>query len=82
MYRKAVAAGLPIVPDIDDASVKPDAALDPNFFDKLSVTWRNVAAADTVHYTVAPRDGCNKYPSACAVETIDFEKSRLVLPHA
>jgi len=79
MYRKAVAAGLPVVPDIGDADVKPDCALDPNFFSTVSVTWRDVKGTDTVHYTVAPRPDCNQYPTSCLVETVDFEQKRMML---
>jgi uncharacterized protein (DUF2235 family) len=79
MYRKAVASGLPVVPDINDADVKPESSLDPNFFDKLSITWRDIRDTDTVHYTVSPRDKCNKYPATCLVETVDFEQNRLAM---
>ncbi len=82
MYRKALAAGLPIAMDIEDAAVKPDAAIDPNFFDKLSVTWRPVDQSETVHYTVAERDRCNRYPANCPVESHDFEQHRLAKPQA
>ena len=87
MFRKAIACGLPVTEaNITDSAVHPEARIKPSFFSDLSkLTWRTVKGTDTVHYAVGQHpvledEPCNAVPPMCPIETLDFEKSRVVLP--
>lgn len=89
MFRKAIACGLPVTEaNITDSAVHPEARITPNVFSDLSaLTWRTVKPSDTIHYAVGQHpvledEPCNKVPPMCPIETLDFEKSRVVLPTA
>jgi len=86
MFRKAILCGLPITEaNITDSAVHPEARIKPNFFsDASKATWRKVKLADSVHYGVGQHpvledEPCNEVPPMCPIETLDFEKTRLVL---
>ena len=76
MAHKAAGVGISLAA-LDQEIGMPDAPIDPNFFDRLSVTWRSVPGQDRVHYTVKERPDCNKFPAGCAVETADDEVKRV-----
>lgn len=87
MFRKAIACGLPITDaNINDAAVHPEARIKPNLFSDLSpLTWREPRATDWVHYAVAqhpvlPDEPCNAVPATCPIETVEYERERIVLP--
>jgi len=89
MYRKAISCGLPVTEaNITDSAVHPETRIKPNFFSDISkLTFRQVRDADTVHYAVGQHpvledEPCNKVPAVCPIETLDFEKTRIVLPAA
>ena len=87
MYRKAISCGLPITEaNITDSAVHPETRIKPNFFSDVSkCTFRKVRDTDTVHYAVGQHpvledEPCNQVPAICPIETLDFEKTRIVLP--
>jgi len=86
MYRKAMLAGLPFNElHISDDACRPQDAIRPNFFSDLSkLTWRDVGAADTLHYTVSQHqvlagEPCRALVAGAPVEIVDFERQRLTL---
>jgi uncharacterized protein (DUF2235 family) len=89
MYRKAILCGLPVTEaNITDSAIHPEARIEPSFFSDIStLTWRKVKLTDTVHYAVGQHpaledEPCNEVPPMCSIETLEFEKTRLVLPAA
>jgi uncharacterized protein (DUF2235 family) len=82
MFRKAMLCGLPIVDaNIDDSKIHPELAIKPNDLSKVSKFWRQVRAADRVHYTVAQHlplrgEDLNAVPPGCPIETLDDERKR------
>jgi len=89
MFRKAILCGLPVTEaNITDSAVHPETRIHPNFLsDVSSLTWRKVRLTDTVHYGVGQHpmledEPCNEVPPMCSIETLEFEKARLVLPAA
>jgi len=86
MCHKAMLCGLPITSaNITDDSCRPLDAIKPSFFSELSkLTWRDLEAADMLHYTVAEHKVLNDEPCrplvpGCSVETPDFERQRISL---
>lgn len=84
MYRKAMLAGLPFNElHISDDACRPGDRIRPNFFSDLSkLTWRDLEAADTLHYTVALHqvlsdEPCRALVPGALVETVEFERNRL-----
>jgi uncharacterized protein (DUF2235 family) len=89
MLRKAIVCGLPVTEaNITDAAVHPEDRIKPNFFSEINtLTWRDVRPADWVHYAVQQHpvgtgEPCNAVPAGCPIETVEFERSRDVLPVA
>src|SRR5262245_35241562 len=87
MFRKAISCGLPVTEaNITDSAVRPEIRIKPNFFSDVSkLTFRKVRLTDTVHYTVGQHpvledEPCNEVPPMSPIETLDFEKTRVVLP--
>ena len=87
MFRKAISCGLPVTEaNITDSAVHAEARIKPNFFSDISqLTFRKVRLTDTIHYTVGQHpvledEPCNEIPPMAPIETLDFEKARIVLP--
>ena len=87
MMRKAILCGLPITEaNINDAACCPNDRIDPSFFSELSkLTWRDLAAADLLHYTVAQHtvlkdEPCRALVPGASLETEAFERERIALP--
>jgi len=86
MLRKAILAGLPVTEaNITDSACKPESRINPNVFSDLSkLTWRDVNAADLLHYTVPmhvvlPDEPCRDVPASMPIETQAFEQQRISL---
>ena len=86
MYRKAILCGLPITEaNITNDACRPLDRINPSFFSELSkLTWRDLAAADMLHYSVAEHKVLNDEPCrplvpGCSVETEAFERQRVSL---
>ena len=84
LFRKAMLAGLPLSElNISDDACHPEDRINPNFFSDLSqLTWRDLDAADTLHYTVALHQVLNDEPCrdlipGAPVETEAFERQRI-----
>jgi len=77
MMRKAMAAGLPIVPD-DLAALQPRVVL-PHPGDKLPLPVRVISGVDRKHYSVSPMQGWATPPATCPVETETDEETATVI---
>ena len=84
LFRKAMLAGLPLSElNISDDACHPEDRIRPNFFSDLSqLTWRDLGASDTLHYTVAFHqvlngESCRDLIPGAPVETEAFESQRI-----
>ena len=66
MFRKAIAAGLPIDPTVLDG-LKPDVNTLPKLH-QLPPLWRPMEATDLRHYTVKVYGNCRPLTAGCPVE--------------
>jgi uncharacterized protein (DUF2235 family) len=89
MIRKAMLCKLPFTDaNITDGACCPTDRIRPNFFSDLSkLTWRDVAATDLLHYTVAEHkvladEPCRNLTPSAPVETEAFERQRISLQQA
>jgi len=73
MMRKAMAAGLPIVPD-DLVALQPHV-VEPHPDKKLPATVRVIAGVDRQHYSVSPMEGWATPPATCPFETENDEET-------
>ena len=73
MMRKAMSAGLPILPD-DLAALQP-RVVQPHPGNKLPATVRVIAGVDRQHYSVSPMPGWTTPPATCPVETENDEET-------
>lgn len=82
MMKKAIAAGLPLKPEAVPApeATNPDAPIKPPL-DIIKQEFREVKAADRVHFTVKPRDPAkhNNPPPEAPKETPEDEERRVKL---
>jgi uncharacterized protein (DUF2235 family) len=89
MMRKAILCGLPITEaNISDGACRPADRIDPSLFSELSkLTWRDLSAADLLHYTVVQHqpladEPCRALVPGALIETEAFERERIAPPQA